>query len=72
MTYLNGLWTFVDADDVSWVFNTSGQLQTITYRDGYKQTLSWSSNLNTGVTDSLGRSLTFAYNASRLRKNQLA
>ena len=57
-------YTYKDDNDTLFVFNGSGQLQTITYRNGYSQTLGWSVNLNTGVTDNLGRSISFTYDSN--------
>ena len=48
-------------------YDSSGVLQTISYRGGYVQTLTYDgSGNNTVVSDSLGRSITFAYSASGL------
>ena len=48
-------------------YNSSGILQTISYRGGYVQTLTYDgSGNNTAISDSLGRSITFAYSASGL------
>ncbi len=47
----------LDQNDISYTFNSSGQLVTLQYRDGYTQTLTWSAGQNTSVTDSFGRSI---------------
>ncbi|MBV9978461.1 hypothetical protein [Bradyrhizobium sp.] len=49
------------ADDTVYTYY-NGVLQSISYRGGYVQTLSYDANgNNTGVTDSYGRTLTFSY-----------
>ncbi len=68
-------WYITDPNDTvskySVVTNGGGQgigtLQSITYRGGYQQTLTYDgSGHNTVVSDSLGRSITFHYNANGL------
>ena len=55
-----------DRNDTIWVFNSAGQLIEIRERGGYVRTLTYDSNgLNTGVTDSFGRQLTFTYDGDR-------
>jgi len=60
-------WYIKDQDDTVEAYDNAGKLVSITYRDGYKQTLTYdSSGNNTVVGDSLGRSLTFHYLANGL------
>ncbi|MGP0060686.1 MAG: DUF6531 domain-containing protein, partial [Beijerinckiaceae bacterium] len=61
-----GNWIISDLNSINYTFNSSGQLTQIQYRDGYTQTLTWSSGLNTEVTDSYRRSLSFTYNSTGL------
>lgn len=49
-----------------WAYGFDGKLQEIRFRDGYVQTLSYTDGRNTSVTDNLGRTLTFTYNANGL------
>jgi RHS repeat-associated protein len=59
----NGNWVLADQNSTNYTFNSAGQLTQIQYRDGYTQSLTWTSGLNTSVTDSYGRTLSFAYNS---------
>ena len=55
-------WVFTDQSGTIEKYNSSLQLTSIVYRGGYSQTLSYDTNGNNiSVTDSLGRSITFAY-----------
>ncbi|MEX2648140.1 MAG: DUF6531 domain-containing protein [Alphaproteobacteria bacterium] len=55
-------WTFTDIDDTKYVFTADGtQLTSITRRNGYAITTTYSGGNLTAVTDSYGRSLTFTY-----------
>jgi len=51
---------------VVYVFDFNGHLTEIRERNGYALTLTYSGNLNDTVTDSLGRSISFAYDAAGL------
>ena len=60
-------WYVTDDTDTVDKYDSTGKLLTITYRNGYQQTLTYdSNNNNTVVTDSQGRTLTFAYLANGL------
>ena len=48
-------------DGKTYVFNGLGQLARILFADGYTQTLTYEGALNTRVSDSLGRWITFKY-----------
>ncbi|MFL6604734.1 MAG: RHS repeat-associated core domain-containing protein [Steroidobacteraceae bacterium] len=54
-------YTFTDEDDNTEIYDTSGVLQSITYRGGYQQTLTYVGGKLASVTDSFGRSLGFTY-----------
>lgn len=57
--------TVTDTNDTTETYNSSGQLLSRKYRNGYKQTLSYnSSGQLTSVTDSYNRTLTFTYNST--------
>ncbi len=60
-------YSFVDSNDTVEVYDSNGRLTTVTYRDGYKQFLTYSGNLLQSVSDSFGRTLSMAYNT----QNQL-
>ena len=64
LSYVNNIYTFTDENDTAYAFNAGNQLQTITYRGGYQQTLTWSNGVNTVVSDNLGRTLNFNYDSS--------
>ena len=63
-------WTLKDHNDTVFIYAANsfgvGLLNSITARNGYKQTLSFNSNQLTSVTDSYGRTLTLTYHASGL------
>lgn len=50
----------------AWVYGLTGRLNEIQYKSGYTQTLGYTGTNNTSITDNLGRSLTFAYDARNL------
>lgn len=65
-------WRYVTTSDDTEMYDASGKLQSITARNGMTQTLAYSDDSTPGVpkagllvkvTDSLGRSLAFAYDA---------
>ncbi len=65
-------WRYVTASDDTEIYDATGKLRSITARNGITQTLVYSDDATTGVpkaglliqvTDSLGRSLVFAYDA---------
>jgi YD repeat-containing protein len=63
--------TYTDSDDTQETYNASGRLVSITRRDGFTQTLSYSTGTTTSpyvqkVTDPQGRTLTFQYTAGLL------
>ena len=70
LTLVGGNLLLKTNDDITWVFNTSGQLIEIDFRGGYKQTLTYTSGNNTSVADNLGRSMSFAYDSTN-RLSQL-
>lgn len=49
------------ADGTRYAFNDKGQLTQVAYADGYTQTLTYTGDLNTRVTDSNGQWLNFIY-----------
>jgi len=64
-------WTLTDRDDTVETYTMVGTgkalLSSIEARDGYTQTLSYTSNVLTSVTDSYGRKLAFAYQSGLLQ-----
>ncbi len=68
LTHSGSTWTFTDHDDTvetySNVSPVEAQLTSIQLRNGYTQTLTYTSNQLSSVTDSYGRSLTFTYNTN--------
>jgi RHS repeat-associated protein len=67
LTHSGSTWTLTDSDDTveSYTTATSGTeavLNSITARNGYAQTLTYTSGQLTSVSDSYSRSLTLAYN----------
>jgi RHS repeat-associated protein len=66
--------TQVDArmpDGTHYIFDNQGLLQTITFVDGYSQSLTYVGTVNTKVTDSLGRKLYFQYDTASDRAGYL-
>jgi len=60
-------WYITDNKNTVEKYSNTGQLLIVTYLNGYQQTFTYdSSGNNTVVSDSLGRSLTFAYLANGL------
>jgi RHS repeat-associated protein len=62
-------WTLTDHDDTVEAYTTvsgtsAAQLNSITARNGYVQTLTYTSGLLTSVSDSYSRTLTFTYNGN--------
>jgi len=57
-------YTIVDQNDTIENYDTTGRLLTMAYRGGYTLTFTSSSSQTANVTDSLGRTLGFAYNGS--------
>jgi YD repeat-containing protein len=49
-----------------WAYQLNGLLKEIRYKSGYTQTLTYTGINNTSITDNLGRSLTFTYDARNL------
>jgi RHS repeat-associated protein len=65
-------WTLTDADGTVETYTTAGSgtyanLNSITFRNGYAQTLSYSGGLLSTVTDSYGRTLTLTYSGGLLQ-----
>lgn len=60
----SGTWTYSVRRTMTYTFNSSGQLTTITDLNGYATNLTYSSGLLTTVTDPAGRTLTFTYDGS--------
>ncbi len=54
------------ADQTKYQFNGSGQLESVTDRDGNETTLSYTSGQLTTITDPSGRKITLAYNGEGL------
>ena len=71
-----GNWIFTDANDTQETYNGSGQLVTITYRNGQAETLEYDLTAAQGgdddsetldkVTGPFGHTLTFAYSNGKL------
>jgi RHS repeat-associated protein len=63
-------WTLTDTDDTVETYtnisSSEATLNSITLRNGYAQTLTYSSGLLSSVTDSYSRSLSFAYSSGLL------
>jgi hypothetical protein len=59
-----GTVTLRQADGTRYLFNDKGQLKQIVAPDGYTQTLTYTENLNTLVTDSRGNWISFTYNVN--------
>jgi RHS repeat-associated protein len=57
-------YSLTDEDDAIERYDSLGTLQSITYRGGYAQTLSYSNGFLSSVVDSFGRTLSFTYNAN--------
>jgi RHS repeat-associated protein len=53
--------TLIDEDDTSETYDSSGALQTVTYRGGYSQTFTYNNRFLSAVADSFGRTLSFNY-----------
>ena len=68
LTQSGSTWTLTDHDDTvetySSIPNVGAHLASIQLRNGYTQTLTYSGNQLSSVTDSYGRSLTFSYNSN--------
>ncbi len=68
LTAISGGYQLVDANDATETYDSSGKLLSITDRAGNTQTLSYTNNLLTSVTDNFGHILSLAYDAqSRLQ-----
>lgn len=61
---VDGSYTMLTPDGMSYTFNAAGQLTKEGDRNGYATTLSYSNGLLSAVTDTAGRQMTFAYNGS--------
>lgn len=59
-------WLLTDSDKTVETYDSSGVLQSIAFRDGYTQTLTYTSGKLTTVADNLGRSITLTYNGDGL------
>jgi RHS repeat-associated protein len=71
LTLSGSTWTFKDHNDTveTYTANTAGNealLQTITLRNGYTQTMHYTSSQLTSVTDSYSRALTITYSGTQL------
>ena len=69
LTQSGSTWTLTDHNDNVETYTATGNegtLNSITARDGYAQTLSYSGGLLSSVTDSYNRSLKFTYSATGL------
>jgi YD repeat-containing protein len=69
LTNTGATWTLTDHDDTVETYTASGAeatLQTIKLRNGYTQTLNYTSSVLTGVSDSYSRSLGFTYTSGML------
>lgn len=69
LTQSGSTWTLSDHDDTTETYTVSGSiglLQTITARNGYTQTLTYSGSLLSTVKDSYSRTLAFAYASTGL------
>lgn len=55
-------YTITDLDDTVETYDSTGTLLSIVFRDGYTQTMNYTSGKLMSVSDTLGRSLTFTYN----------
>lgn len=69
LTNSGATWTLIDKDDVTETYTVSGTvatLATMKQRNGYTQTLNYTSGQLTSVTDSYGRSLGLTYTGSLL------
>jgi len=71
LTSSGSTWTLTDHNDTVEVYTASsgkGTLNSITTRNGYEQTMTYSSGLLSTVTDSYSRSLGFTYTSGLLTK----
>jgi RHS repeat-associated protein len=72
LTHSGTTWTLTGPDDTVETYNDNsageGVLATITLRDGYTQTMSYSSGLLSSVSDSYSRTLGFTYTSGLLTK----
>jgi YD repeat-containing protein len=63
LTQSGSTYTLTDTDDTQETYNSSGQLTAVTQRNGYVQTLTYTSGKLTSVSDNQNRSLSFAYDS---------
>ncbi len=70
MTVSGSTWTLTDHNDTVEVYTDNGSgegvLNTITLRNGYQQTMAYTSGVLTSVTDSYSRSLSLSYTSGLL------
>jgi YD repeat-containing protein len=70
LTQSGSTWTLMDHNDTAEVYTNlgsgKGQLNTITLRNGYEQTMSYSGANLSSVSDSYGRKLNFGYSGALL------